>query len=268
MFGARLNARPLATFILAVVVLSASLATAGSLLGGDRLTKYTKHPGFRWQIIASPHFTIYYEAGSATVPRLEEMQRNIEASRARVLKLIGRDDFSDRIHVFLVDSRSRMEALMGAAQFGGAIASIRVVFAVVNATNNGCSTHEFCHVIAGATWGKPERWLDEGFATYSDERWPHRDALARKLAAEGRLLPLEILSRDFLKHPEGVTYVESASFIGFVINRHGMEKFKQMWLGGFKSIPRVLGRPVAELETEWRATLAAITAEIPKPALK
>ena len=249
--------------ILPLVLMPTGNAGAGSWFGGDRLTKYTHHPAFHWQTIATKHFTIYHETNSATVPRLEEMQRNITASRASVLQLIRHDDFPDRIHVFLVDSRSRMKDLMGAEQFGGAIASIRVVFAVVNATNNGCSTHEFCHVIAGAVWGKPERWIDEGFASYSDERWRNRETIVGQLAEQGRLLPLKTLAEDFLKQPEWVAYHQSASFLGYVIERHGWEKFKQIWRGGFKSIPRVLGRSVEEVESDWRARLPA---ELPKHA--
>ncbi len=232
------------------------------------MEKYSAHPGFRWQTITNAHFTFYFEADTATVPRLAEIQRNSEASRTNILKLIGREDFSERIHVFLIASRSRMKDLMGAEQFGGAIASIRAVFAVVNATNNGCSTHEFCHVIAAATWGKPERWIDEGFASYSDERWRHRDQIAAQLAEQGRLLPLPTLAEDFLKHPEGVTYIQSASFLGFVIERFGMEKFRVIWKRGFKSIPIVLGRPTAEVEAEWRAHLRTRVPAATNPKLQ
>jgi hypothetical protein len=241
-----------------LLLLTAKQVSAGSLFGGESVGKYANHPAFQWQTATTEHFTIYYESNSATVPRLDEIKKSVEASRASVLKLIQVEEFPDRIHVFLVDSRPRMKVLMGAEQFGGAIAKIRVVFAVVNATNNGCSTHEFCHVIASSVWGKPERWIDEGFASFSDERWRNRDMLAARLAAQDRLLPLKTLAEDFLKHPEGVTYIESSSFLGYVIERHGMEKFKEVWNGGFKRLPRVLGRSAPELEVEWRATLPSV----------
>jgi hypothetical protein len=241
-----------------LLLLTTGQAVAGSLFGGDSVGKYSDHPAFQWHTATTDHFTIYYEANSATVPRLDGIKKSIEASRTSVLGLIQVKEFPDRIHVFLVDSRPRMKDLMGAEQFGGAIAKIRVVFAVVNATNNGCSTHEFCHVIASATWGKPERWIDEAFASFSDERWRNRDMLAARLAAQGRLLPLRTLADDFLKHPEGVTYIESASFLGFVIERYGMEKFKDVWKGGFKSLSKVLGRSVPDLEAEWRASLPPV----------
>jgi hypothetical protein len=165
-------------FVVASIVLAIVNITAPSLLAGDRLSKYMNHPAFRWQTAATEHFTIYYEAASATVPRLDEVKKSIETSRA-----------------------------------------------------------------------------DEGFASFSDERWRNRDVLAARLGAQGRLLPLKTLAEDFLKHPEGVTYIESASFLGFVIERYGMEKFKEVWKGGFKRLPKVLGRSVTELEAEWRATL-------------
>ena len=248
-----------------LLLLAAEQVVGGSLLGGDSVGKYAGHPAFKWQTTTTDHFTIYYEANSATVPRLDEIEKSIEVSRASVLSLLQVKEFPDRIHVFLVDSRPRMRDLMGAEQFGGAIAKTRVVFAVVNATNTGCSTHEFCHVIASSVWGKPERWIDEGFASFSDERWRNRDMLAARLAAQGRLLPLKNLAEDFLKHPEGVTYIESASFLGFVIERYGMEKFKDVWKGGFKRLPKALGRSVPELEAEWRASLPPVGEQPSRP---
>ena len=243
--------------LLAVLLAQVEPARAGSLFGGDRLSKFTNKRGFRWQTNRTEHFSVYYEANSAVVPRLQEIAASVEVSRVSVLRLIQKKDFPDRIHVFLVDSKPRMKDLMGSTPYGGAIAKIRVVFAVVNATNNGCSTHEFCHVIAGATWGKPERWIDEGFASYSDERWRNRDVIVAELARQGRLLPLKTLAKDFLRHPDDLTYHESASFLGFVIERYGWDKFKAIWRGGYQSIPKVLGRSMSELETEWRASLPA-----------
>jgi hypothetical protein len=241
-----------------LLFLTAKQVVAGSLFGGESVGKYVNHPAFQWRTETTEHFKIYYESNTATVPRLDEIKKSIEASRASVLNLIQVKEFPDRIHVFLVDSRPRMKDLMGAEQFGGAIAKIRVVFAVVNATNNGCSTHEFCHVIASSVWGKPERWIDEGLASFSDERWRNRDALAARLGAQDRLLPLRTLAEDFLKHPEGVTYIESASFLGFIIEHYGMEKFKEVWKGGFKRLPKVLGGGTPELEAEWRANLPSV----------
>ncbi len=263
--NSRRAARICSLLTIQLLLLAAKKVAAGSLFGGESVGKYSNHPAFQWETVTTEHFTIYYEAKSAVVPRLDEIKKSIEVSRKRVLSLIQVKEFPDRVHVFLVDSRSRMKDLMGAEQFGGAIAKMRVVFAVVNATNNGCSTHEFCHVIAGAVWGKPERWIDEGFATYSDERWRNRDALAAALAAQGRLLPVKTLAEDFLKHPEDVTYIESGSFLGFVIERYGMEKFKVVWKGGFKRLPKAFGRSVPELEAEWRASLPPVGEQPSRP---
>src|SRR5689334_18505884 len=111
---------------------------AGSFFNRESVAKYANHPAFVWQRVTTEHCTIYYESNSATVPRLEEIKTSIEASRASVLNLVRVKESPHRIHVFLVDSRSRMRDLMGSEQFGGAIARIRIVFAVVNSTNNGC----------------------------------------------------------------------------------------------------------------------------------
>jgi hypothetical protein len=140
------------------------------------------------------------------------MKDNVEASRTTVLRLIQAKDFSDRIHVFLVDSMPRMKELRGSAGCGGAIAKIRVVFEVVDATNNGYSTQEFCHAIASAKWGKPERWLDEGFADYSDERWVRViRRLCRALIFLRFLHSLPII-RATRFHKSGITSVSKHGF--------------------------------------------------------
>lgn len=257
-------------FVAVLVVFLAGFAgvrlAAAPGFGGARLGQFTNHKAFHWRTATNRNFSFYFEAGSAAEPRVAEIEASAEAARASVLRLMGEADFPDRIHVFLVDSKPRMKELMGGTGYGGAIARLRVVFAIVNSTNNGCSTHEFCHVIAGATWGKPERWIDEGFATYADERWRQRETIVGRLGAQGRLLPIRVLAEDFLKHPETVTYLESASLLGFVIERYHWDKFKAIWRGGLRSLPRVLGRDLETLEAEWRATLPVPAAPDAAPA--
>src|SRR5690349_1200606 len=90
-----------------LLMLAPELTYAGSLFGGDRLSKFTNNRAFRWQTNSTEHCTIYYEAGSATEPRLKEIVASVEASRTSVLGLIQQKEFPDQIHVFLVDSKSR-----------------------------------------------------------------------------------------------------------------------------------------------------------------
>lgn len=141
---------------------------------------------------------------------------------------------------------------MGVPGWGGAIPNRRAIFAVVNERGNGCSTHEVCHVMANNAWGKPERWLDEGLATCSDER-TRRDVLRRsfELWQRHELPTLARLARDFLTYPESVSYPAAGSFVRFIHERHGTGKLKELWRGGLDAVPRIFHRSADELEREW-----------------
>lgn len=175
----------------------------------------------------------------------------------RVLKLLGVQDYPHQIHVFLVDSRSRMKSLVGRETNGMASPKIDAVFYVFKNRLENVGSHEFCHVIADNLWGKREHWVSEGLAVYSDDKWHGNDLhdLSKHLLLNGKLIPLENLIKNFRKHTDLITYPEAGSFVKFLYEKYGLSKLKEIWKRGAAGIPQTFGKSLTNLEKEWRKVL-------------
>jgi hypothetical protein len=124
---------------------------------------------------------------------------------------------------------------------------------------NASGSHELMHVMANNTWGmKPKPWLNEGFATYSDDRWHGYGLhdLSKFLLLERKLIPLEKLIDDFRGHNDMISYPQAGSFVKFLYETYGSEKVKQLWAkGSAKDLARILGHDVTSLEKAWHQKL-------------
>ena len=141
-------------------------------------------------------------------------------------------------------------------------------------------THEAVHLYV-AGWGDPVALLSEGVAVaYAPNpmrrdnipRWsdrPVHDA-ARALLNEGRLIALNRLapSAAFRLFDAEVTYPQAGSFVTFLIERYGLDRFRVLYAQVRAddrptdietTFTAVYGATLAELETSWRTALATPT---------
>jgi len=134
--------------------------------------------------------------------------------------------------------------------------------------------HETVHVLMYVINPQGLGFLNEGIAVYlGDEgllgpplaRRPV-DVVAREYDLEGRFVPLRQLSgvlslRGELAHPEAdAAYVQSASFVKFLVERHGMSRFVEFYHQAnpdnlSEVAAAVYGRSLEDLEAEWLQAL-------------
>lgn len=241
----------------AFMLLVVSLGFEPGLFARD-LDRYVNNKEFSWEMESTTNFIIYFEENTRAAREIDQLKAKFERSLRTVKQLLGATNYLPRTRVFVVDSKERKKQLMGDDGWGGAIPKLHVVFCVFNKHGNGCSTHEICHVVARNLWGKPERWIDEGLATYADGRWRDRvHGASRELEASGRLLSLEQLFKEFPKHPEEVGYVQAGSFVAFIHAEYGMEVVRKIWQSGHVHIPQITGRKLRELEIDWHKRVQA-----------
>ena len=184
--------------------------------------------------------------------------RRREQARTRVLALLGERDYSARVTVFIVPSRARMKALIDKEVNGQAIPNRNVVLYVINDSIDASGAHELCHVIAKASWGDADDWINEGLAVYADDRWQQRPlhAVASYLLEQRQLVPLADLLRRFNQYPDLVTYPEAGSFVKFLYETYGLGTVKQIWSGGAAAIPHITGKSIDALERDWHDRIA------------
>ncbi|ACZ43008.1 hypothetical protein Tter_2106 [Thermobaculum terrenum ATCC BAA-798] len=134
------------------------------------------------------------------------------------------------------------------------------------------STHELTHQLASDGIGPSSSvMLSEGLAMYASEEYLLRDGqvsldgFARAALATGTLIPLEQLAsgrvrfmgRLLRRHP----YDEAGSFVGYLVRTYGLAKFKQVYVSG--DYLGTYGKPLAQLDQEWRRYLISGRAQGP-----
>jgi tetratricopeptide (TPR) repeat protein len=177
-----------------------------------------------------------------------------------------------RITAFFFRSPEEKRALMGAARVYIAKPWRREVYLQLSEYPHPVLAHELAHVVArhaSRGWfgvpGKlgglvPEPTLIEGLAVALE---PHaRDELTahqwtKAAQASGIAPPLQdLLGVRFFGTNQALAYTLAGSFLRFVLDTRGAAAVRKVYAVG--SVAEALGKPLPELEREWRAYLATV----------
>jgi hypothetical protein len=226
-------------------------------------TLRTRH-GFHWSIEHSSHFDYYFEPGSPAALDIARIEVRFENDYSHIVSLLGGKQVNFHMDAFIVDSRARMKQLCGHESNGLGVG--KVFLFVYGDSIKALGAHEPTHLLSQFVWGTPNRvWLTEGLAVYADDEWQGRSlhGICRQLDIDQKLMPISALfdDRRFRQSSEMVTYPEAGSFIKFLYERYGVEAVRSLWMNGAESIPRVFGKSLAQLESEWLALINSTTAE-------
>jgi hypothetical protein len=250
--------------LVAAILIAASLSAAAppGKPSDDHpaIQEYLNHPGFTWRCQRSGHFEYCFDPKLKSDPNLITVRKGAEEARRHILRLAATSNskpaiYKPIIHVFFLDSRARMKELIGYDGEGRSRPTQHVVFFVLTPVRPDL-THELCHEIISNLWGAAEPWIEEGLATYAAEGGFHHD-LQSWLDAD-QIMPLEkLVNPDWnpSQYSPDVTYVELAGFVEYLKNTYGLESIRQIWRFGSQGITGVFGKPLAELEADWRTAL-------------
>ncbi len=134
--------------------------------------------------------------------------------------------------------------------------------------------HEITHLVAGQSRGMPGGFLDEGLAVFVQEKFKLPDDrsfpnMGRDVHEEtvrwsgqyGRLVKLAEThqARWLAGGPRDLIYLEAGSFVRFLVETQGLQKFMGVYEGqGYEA---VYGRDLGALEKEWLEFLKTVRAE-------
>lgn len=217
-------------------------------------------------VTASSHFVFYVLPGSPA-------QRDLAAIQARREKILGEIcaflgvALAEPVSFFLFpDAPSKGWCMM---HQGDGLAYDTTIAELYNEKTRLDPAHELTHIVAGQL-GHPPALLVEGLAVamQAGRKWKDRpvDETAAALLRAGRLTPLPDLLRrtEIGAQPDDgdVAYPAAASFVAFLIDRHGRERFLQLYRrlenGGSDNAARfreVLGVDLVAAGQAWRTAL-------------
>jgi prepilin-type processing-associated H-X9-DG protein len=243
----------------------------------------------RWEDLVLPklekrstaHFDIYYFKDSTASREIDTIGKQKDAGFQEVCRFLGRD--SDvRIRLVLFEDGQTKRSATGHQGAGWAYG--HTIVEVYNEKEKLDPYHETAHILMGPL-GNPPALFNEGFATYMSEKLGTHalESLsggqatlherAGELKAGGdwielpRLLSFTEIGSQRTRPP--VAYAEAGSFVKFLIDRYGKDKFLQAYASlqnsddpavqqeNARKLDAIFGKPMAELDAQWQKLLSA-----------
>jgi hypothetical protein len=229
--------------------------------------------------LSTEHFELYAWRGSLGAMRMPAIATDRERALQRIAELLSAP-FTGKIRLVLYPDSASKTTQTG--HVGAGFANNRTIVEIYNDSVQLDPYHEVAHIVA-AQLGSPPAMLDEGFAVYVAELLG-ADAL-KYLGAPGKtvsqvtcgylrsgqLIPLTRLFRftdiGSDSTSASISYPESASFTGFLIDRYGSERFRDAYgklrnttnaaeqAASERLFAETYGHDLAAVEREWKAGL-------------
>lgn len=249
--------------------------------GGDRGDWQARLlPKMRKRI--TKHFDIFCYKGSTAEKDIDKIAEQRDRGFREICRFLGKD--SDvRIRMILFADAATKYSHTGHQGAGWAFGN--TVVEIYNEKQKLDPYHETAHILMGP-YGSPPALFNEGFAVYISERLESHALAAmkvgessiyervRELSGKGELIGLE----ELLTYTEigsgktnpPVAYPEAASFVKFLIDTYGKERFlkayrtlrnsndKAMQQQNVKALETIYGKSLDELNNEWKRAFLSL----------
>ena len=236
-------------------------------------------PRLAFDSLHSAHFDVFAWRGSAADRRMAAIAADRERALQRIAEVLA-VPFTGRIRLVLYPDSASKTGQTG--HIGAGFASGRTIIEIFNDSVQLDPYHEVAHIVAGER-GSPPAMLDEGFAVYISQSLGS-DAL-KYLGAPGRtitqvvcgylrsneLIPIGRLFRFMDIGSDStlpsISYPESASLTGFLIERYGIERFRDLYARlsssteevdlrrNEETMAQIYGQDLGAIDRAWRASL-------------
>lgn len=226
------------------------------------------------------HFDIYYSKGSTAEKEIDRIAQQKEQGYRQICTFLGADSDIRICMVFFEDGGTKQQQT---GHQGAGWAYGNTIVEIYNEQERLDPYHETTHILMGPV-GSPPALFNEGFAVYMSERLGARaledlgggqvtvHQRAKELKDKGDWIEL----RELLGYTEigsrasrpPVAYPEAASFVKFLIDRYGKDKFLQTYRtlrnsrsqavreGNIKKLEQIYGISLEVLQQQWEAALA------------
>jgi carboxyl-terminal processing protease len=222
-------------------------------------------------VFTSEHFALYCSPSTPAYGYADAILKRREAALDKFCTFAERTVVG-KIPLFLFPDQASKRVCTG--HIGDGLARDGEIYEVFNDKVKLDPYHELTHIIM-ADVGSPPALFREGLAVYMQEgeRWHGQpvDVIAARLLQEHRLVPL---ARLFVRGEIGsqgddgeVAYPEAASFVKFLVETHGRDKFlaayRHLQAGDALTTARnlialhtIYGQGADQLEATWRNRLS------------
>lgn len=226
-----------------------------------------------WLKRESVHYFIYYRPGSPASKDIDKIAKTLDSCFGDALTQL-KVDFSDKISYYLYNSPDDLGRWANWSRWGFFVGEFEYAVQVYASINYRIDAHETVHVIAYHTIGIAKLiFLNEGLAeavTHYHDRWSLGKLVihetCKSLLHQGKLFSLEVLAdndrfKEIYLSPEGNDYyTECGSFVRYLIDQYGLDKFKFLLPRAGednhrKVFQEIYGKSIDDFEKEWHEFL-------------
>jgi hypothetical protein len=226
---------------------------------------------FQWVVSDTRHFQFHFMPDTAAERDLSELADLAEAALDEI-RVALEVPFDDQMSVYLVPR----VFWQGGAAYRDKIQLISYLDRNYTSVETwSYFTHEGTHALAQdllqpkENGGGPDGVLVEGLAVWASDGHYRRepiDAWAALVADSDGYVPLaDLRSGPFYEFQHETSYLEGASFVKFLIERYGMDRFKQLYGQATSEadhdealVQQLYGKSYDDLEREWLAYLDSL----------
>ena len=226
----------------------------------EGFTRYLLSRG-EWQTRVFDYGHIHYRTDSHVTRTAELAEHAVDSARAEALTFLELRD-TQRIEVFLVDSREEMAELVRQPYGGMVNSGERTAILVYNQSYAPFLTHELTHLYTHDHWGPPRngRWISEGIAALAsgDCQGYTIAQLVKGIEQDGQLHEWRAFATGFNEINEIPANLQAASMIDHLKRRGGIRLVRDLWMSeGWGVAERAFGQRLAQIESAWRTRVQA-----------
>jgi hypothetical protein len=247
-----------------------------------RWQNWEEHTLPRMKKRATEHFDIFFFPGSTAERYIERIARGKEEGYWGICNFLGADA-NVRIKLVLFEDKTTKHRETGHQGMGGAYD--RTIVEVYNEKESLDPYHETVHILMGPR-GSPPALFNEGLAVYLSQRLGAHalkdldggeatiENRVKELKAQGDWIDLAGLMTyteiGSDRSRSSVAYPEAASFVKFLIDTYGRDKFLQAY-GRLKNsgdrevqarnvaeLAAIYGQSLSQLRNAWEAWLVVV----------
>lgn len=232
----------------------------------------------QWIKRESSHYVFHYFKDSLAEKEIEKIIEIQEQSYKKIMKILELKN-KRKIDYYLYFSEKIKEFLMGDSGYGNAI-WIKIkkiknwvpekfeVHCVYNNKIKCIGPHEDTHLLS-LSYGVATFLFSEGLAEFMDEKWQDKDIdiWARDYFKKNKLYSIKFLmeNKNWDKVDEMIVYPQSGSFVKYLINIYGIEKFKKIYQelsrnktlrANIRIIEKICSDSIENIEKNWKKSIA------------
>jgi hypothetical protein len=207
-----------------------------------------------WELTRTGSTTLFYLPDTAAARDLTALRQAADDARTRITRAL--DAPLPPVSIYVVPR----VFWNGGAAFGKTLFISYADRAYTGVSSLDYFAHEGAHALT-SDWGNigASAMLAEGIAVYATGGHYDPDVIDDSAAAMTRsnlYIPFEVLRRSWGDQQHEIAYTEAASFVKFLIERYGLDKFRQV-IRRPNDWNTIYGQDFAALEAAWLSMLRA-----------